>query len=107
MAGSAIFSRGGQLAASTLRFRVRGDRLGQAGALRDLGYVRRVMGDYPAGAQTLEKALGIYHDLGDPGGHATQAEVLLRQALEIFRRIGAVEAAEMPAELGALTEQPA
>ena len=41
-------------------------------------------------------------------GHATQAEVLLRQALEIFQRIGAAEAADVPAELDALTEaQPA
>jgi hypothetical protein len=33
--------------------------------------------------------------------------VLLRQALEIFERIGTVEAAEMLAELEALTEQSA
>jgi Tfp pilus assembly protein PilF len=32
-------------------------------------------------------------------GHATQAEVLLRRALEIFQRIGAVEAREVLAEV--------
>ena len=34
---------------------------------------------------------------------AAQAEVLLRQALEIFERIGAAEAPDILAELGALT----
>ena len=37
-------------------------------------------------------------------GHATQAGVLLRQALEIFQRIVAAEAADVSAELGALTD---
>jgi hypothetical protein len=36
------------------------------------------------------------------GGHATQAGVLLRQALEIFQRIGAAEAPDLLAELDAL-----
>jgi len=36
-------------------------------------------------------------------GHATQAEVLLRQALEIFQRIGAAEVPDLVAELDALT----
>ena len=35
-------------------------------------------------------------------GHATQAGVLLRQALEIFQRIGAAEAPDLLAELDAL-----
>ena len=47
-----------------------GDRLGEANALSDLGDVRRVTGDYPAAAQALELALGIYHDLGDRLGQA-------------------------------------
>jgi tetratricopeptide (TPR) repeat protein len=34
---------------------------------------------------------------------ATQAEVLLRQALEIFQRIGAAEVPDLLAELDALT----
>ena len=47
-----------------------GDRLGQADALNDLGDVRRLTGDYPAAAQALEQALGIYRDLGDRLGQA-------------------------------------
>jgi hypothetical protein len=35
-----------------------------------------------------------------------QAEVLLRQVLEIFQRIGAAEAAGVSAKLGALTDAP-
>jgi hypothetical protein len=38
------------------------------------------------------------------GGDAVQGAALLRQALEIFQRIGAAEAAELSAELAALTE---
>ena len=41
-------------------------------------------------------------------GHAAQAETLLRQALEIFQRMGAAEAAGVSAELDAVTTaQPA
>ena len=47
-----------------------GDRLGQAGALNDLGDVRRLTGDYPAAAKTLEQALGIYRDLDHRLGQA-------------------------------------
>jgi transcriptional regulator with XRE-family HTH domain/tetratricopeptide (TPR) repeat protein len=53
-----------------------GDRLGQANALWDLGVVRRATGDYPAAAQVLEQALGIYRDLGNRDG---EAEVLNRR----------------------------
>jgi hypothetical protein len=37
-------------------------------------------------------------------GHATQAEILLRQAAEIFRRSGAAEAGSVARELAALAE---
>jgi tetratricopeptide (TPR) repeat protein/transcriptional regulator with XRE-family HTH domain len=47
-----------------------GNRLGQAGALTDLGDVRRLTGDWQAAAQALEQALGIYRDLGDRLGQA-------------------------------------
>ena len=40
-----------------------GDRLGQGGALNDLGAVRRLTGDYPAAVRALEQALRIYRDL--------------------------------------------
>ena len=61
------------------------------------------MGDYPAAAQALEQALGIYRDLGDRGGEAealnkrgtlhlvsgdpAQAEGCHRQALDLARAI--------------------
>ena len=47
-----------------------GDRLGQANALHNLGAVRWLTGDYPAAAQALEEALGLYRDLGDRLGQA-------------------------------------
>ena len=81
-----------------------GDRLGQAGALTDLGEVRRMTGDYPAAAQALEQALGIYRDLGDRLGQARALSDLgvvrrmtgdypaaaqaQKQALGIYRDLG-------------------
>jgi tetratricopeptide (TPR) repeat protein/transcriptional regulator with XRE-family HTH domain len=47
-----------------------GDRLGQAGALNDLGDARRLTSNYPAAAQAQEQALGIYRELGDRLGQA-------------------------------------
>ena len=38
-------------------------------------------------------------------GHATRAEALLRQALEIFQQIGAAETPGVLAEVDALTSQ--
>jgi len=81
-----------------------GDRLGQANALRDLGAVRRLTGDYPAAAQAVEQALRIYRDLGDRLGQAWSLSDLgltwllrrncpaaaqaLEQALGIYRDLG-------------------
>jgi tetratricopeptide (TPR) repeat protein/transcriptional regulator with XRE-family HTH domain len=81
-----------------------GDRPSQAGALNDLGDVRRLTGDYPAAAQALEQALGIYRDLGDRLGHANAlsnlgatrrsmddypaAALAENQALAIYRDLG-------------------
>jgi tetratricopeptide (TPR) repeat protein/transcriptional regulator with XRE-family HTH domain len=80
-----------------------GDRLGQAGALNDLGDVRRLTGDFPAAAQALGQALGIYRDLGDRLGQANALTDLgvvrltgdypaavqaLEQALGIYRDLG-------------------
>jgi tetratricopeptide (TPR) repeat protein len=80
------------------------DRLGQAGALNDLGAVRLLTDDYPAAAQVLEQALGIYRDLGDRLGQANALNFLgvvrwltddypaaaqvLEQALGISRDLG-------------------
>ena len=81
-----------------------GDLLGQANALHDLGDVRWLTGDYPAAAQALEQALGIYRDLGDLRGQANALNYLgivwcltgdypaaaqaQEQALGIYRDIG-------------------
>ncbi len=81
-----------------------GDRLGQAGALNDLGATGRLTGDYPAAAEALEQALGIYRDLGDRVGQANALNDLgamrrltgdypaaaeaLEQALGIYRDLG-------------------
>src|SRR5260370_950255 len=43
-----------------------GDRNGQASALRFLGVVRRLTGDYPAAARDLQEALATTRDLGTP-----------------------------------------
>jgi len=77
--------------------------LGPAGALRELGAVRRATGEYPAAAQALEQALDIVRNIGDRGGEAealnergtlhrvsgelAQAEGCHRQALDLARAI--------------------
>jgi hypothetical protein len=40
------------------------NRHGQAGALRNLGDVQRLTGDYPAVTLSLSQALSLYRDLG-------------------------------------------
>ena len=81
-----------------------GDRLSEANALGDLGETRNLAADYPAAAQALEQALGIYRDLGDRLGQAgalqnlgnvlrvqsdfAAAAELLEQALAISRDTG-------------------
>jgi len=81
-----------------------GDRLGQAGALNNLGDARRLTGDYIAAAGALEQALAIYRDLGDRLGRANALNSLgdvrrmtsdfpaaardLEQALAICREVG-------------------
>ena len=81
-----------------------GDRLGQANALADLGVVWWLTDDYPAAAQVLEQALGIYRQLGDRLGQANTltavgdlqrltgdypaAAQVLEQALGIYRQLG-------------------
>jgi tetratricopeptide (TPR) repeat protein/transcriptional regulator with XRE-family HTH domain len=47
-----------------------GDKRGQAGALTNLGELRRLTGDYPSATRDLEGALSIYRDLGDRRGQA-------------------------------------
>ena len=63
-------------------------------------------------ARTIASSWDEAHALAGLGrcalaaGRATQAEVLLRQALEIFQRIGAAEAPDLLAELDALPGPP-
>jgi tetratricopeptide (TPR) repeat protein len=47
-----------------------GDRLGQAGALNDLGVMQGWTGDQPTALKAFEQALGICRDLGDQRGEA-------------------------------------
>ena len=47
-----------------------GDRLGEAGALTNLGEVKRLTGDFMGAGESLKTALGIYRDLGDRRGEA-------------------------------------
>jgi tetratricopeptide (TPR) repeat protein/transcriptional regulator with XRE-family HTH domain len=103
-------------------YRDLGDRGGQITVLNESGTLYRVSGD-PAQAegchrQALDLARAITsswdeaHALAGLGrcalaaGHATSAAALLQQALEIFQRIGAAEAADLRAELDALTGPP-
>jgi len=62
---SAALHRGALAAA-----RKAGDRLGEADTLAELGILQGEMGDYPAAAATLDRAVAIYGDLGDLPGQA-------------------------------------
>jgi tetratricopeptide (TPR) repeat protein/transcriptional regulator with XRE-family HTH domain len=47
-----------------------GDKVGHAGALYDLGRVRRLVGDYPASENLLHQALTIHIEIGNRHGQA-------------------------------------
>lgn len=57
--------------------------MGEANALSELGYVRRLTGDYGGAVQAQEDALHIYRSIGEPLG---QANALIE--LGLFRRGG-------------------
>ncbi len=96
-----------------------GSRQGAAAALNETGTLYRVSGELARAeeyhrqalelARTIASSWDEAHALAGLGrcalavGQAPQAEVLLRQALEVFQRIGAAEAADLLAELDALT----
>jgi len=98
-----------------------GDRGGEATSLNERGTLHRVSGDLAQAEECHQQALELArviasswdeaHALAGLGrcawavGHATEAGALLRQALEIFQRIGAAEAADISAELDALTAE--
>src|SRR5450755_2378849 len=96
-----------------------GDRGGEAEVLNDMGALHRVRGDLDRAEachlQALNLARGIdsswdeAHALAGLGrcaltaGRSSSARASLRQAQEIFQRIGAAEATSVADELGALT----
>jgi len=101
-------------------YREIGDRGGEAEALNETGTLHRVSGDLAQAEgchrQALDLARAIAsswdeaHALAGLGraalaaSHASEAAGMLRQALGIFRQIGAAEAADVSADLEALTD---
>jgi tetratricopeptide (TPR) repeat protein/transcriptional regulator with XRE-family HTH domain len=81
-----------------------GDRVGEAGALGELGGVQQLRGDYPAAAASLARAVALFRDLGNrPGvahalnqlgfvrvltGDYPAAAASQRQALALARSVG-------------------
>jgi tetratricopeptide (TPR) repeat protein len=92
-----------------------------ASALNERGALHRVSGELALAQgchqQSLELEHGIASSSGEAhalaglgrcalaDGRAAQAQDLLRQALEIFQRIGAAEAPDLLAEVNALAGQ--
>jgi class 3 adenylate cyclase/tetratricopeptide (TPR) repeat protein len=101
-------------------FRDLGDRGGEAEALNEAGTLHRACGDLGQAGSCHQQALDLARQIGSSWdqahalaglgrcvlatGHTAGAEGRLRQALEIFQRIGAAEAADVSAELQALTD---
>jgi tetratricopeptide (TPR) repeat protein len=81
-----------------------GDKVGQANALHHLSVIQRLVGDYPAQADALERALAIYRDTGNQLGQANaltdlglvhysidnyaDAVLALEKALDVYRQLG-------------------
>ena len=101
-------------------FRDLGDRAGEPEALNEKGTLHRVSGDLAQAKGCHQQALELARAIASPStearalaglgrcalaaGHTDEAAEMLRQALEIFQRIGAAEAADVSAELDAATE---
>jgi class 3 adenylate cyclase/tetratricopeptide (TPR) repeat protein len=101
-------------------FRNLGDRGGEAKALNEAGALHRARGDVGHAGSCHQQALDLARQIASSWdqaqalaglgrcalatGHTAGAEGRLRQALEIFQRIGAAEAADVSAELQALTD---
>jgi DNA-binding SARP family transcriptional activator len=100
-------------------FRDLGSRGGEAEALNEAGTLHRARGDLARAEGCHQQALELARAIASPwdeahalaglgrcataARHATQAQALLRQAQQIFQRIGAAEARTVLAELNALT----
>ena len=90
----------------------------EAEALNERGTLYRVSGELALAQECHQRSLELSREIDSSwdeahalaglgrcalaAGRAAQAESLLRQALEIFQRIGAAEAQELLAELDAL-----
>jgi tetratricopeptide (TPR) repeat protein/transcriptional regulator with XRE-family HTH domain len=102
-------------------YRDLGDRGGEAELLNEAGTLYRLRGDLGPAEDAHHQALDLAREIDGSwdeahalaglarcalaAGHCNDAEALLRQAQEIFRRIGAAEAIGVAAELDALTKQ--
>jgi tetratricopeptide (TPR) repeat protein/transcriptional regulator with XRE-family HTH domain len=96
-----------------------GNRGGEAEALNEAGTLSRTRGDFGQAGACHQQALDLARQIASPADEAhalaglarcalaadrtAEGEDGLRQALEIFQRIGAPEAADVSAELGALS----
>ncbi len=99
-------------------YRDLGDRGGEVEALNEMGTLHRVSGELTAAQQCHQKSLTLSREIASAwdeahalaglgrcalaGGDAGPGETFLRQAREIFQRIGAAEAPKLAAELDAL-----
>ena len=97
-----------------------GDRGGEAEALNEAGTLHRLDGDLRQAGSCHQQALDLARQIGSSWdeahalaglgrcalavGHTAEAGDKLRRALEIFQQIGAAEAADVSAELEALTD---
>ena len=95
-----------------------GERGGEAESVNEAGTLHRVCGDLAGAGSCHQQALGLARQIGSfwdeahalaglgrcalAAGHTVEAADRLRQALEIFQRIGAAEAADLSRELSAL-----
>ncbi len=100
-------------------YRDLGERGGEAAALNDTGTLHRVRDELALAEACHHEALKIARAIASfwneahavaglgrcalAAGQPAQARILLRQALEIFQRIGAADAKDLAAELDALT----
>jgi len=100
-------------------FRDLGSRSSETEAINERGTLHRVTGDLARAEECHQRALELAHAIpsswdegcalaglsrcASAADRTSQAEALLRQALEIFQRIGAAETDGVLAELNALT----
>ncbi len=97
-----------------------GDRGGEAEALNEVGALYRVRGNPDRGKEYHQQALALARETGSSwveadslgglgrcalaAGQTSDAQASLRQAQQIFQRIGAVETTTIAAELDAVTK---